>query len=285
MRPKQADFQTSKSCVDHINTLRIIIEQSIEFCSPLQLIFIDFQQAFDTLKHEAIWKALKEIGVPHKIVSIIQTIYDQSTFNVLHKNMISEPIPVMNGVKQGCVLSPLLFDASLDCVMSTVTKNSAGIRWGLCGRLTDLDYAVDICLLAHSTRAMQTMLERLAREAAKVGLKINISKSKEMHIAMKNNNETLHIQGETIERMTQLVYLGSIIDNTGGTEADIATRIRKAQSAFSMLSKIWKSAAYSTQTKLRICNTNVKAVLLYGCETWKNSRSIKPNCKSSLTNA
>jgi hypothetical protein len=95
-----------------------------------------------------------------------------------------------------------------------------------------------------------------------------------MRIAMKNNNKTLHIQGETIESVTQFVYLGSIIDNTGGTEADIATHTRKAQAAFSMLSKIWKSAAYSMQTKFRIFNTNVKAVLLYGCETWKNSRSI-----------
>jgi hypothetical protein len=174
-----------------------------EFCSPLQPVFIDFQEAFDTLKHEEIWKALKEKGVLHKIVIIIQTIYDQLTCNVLHKNMISEPIPVMNRNKQGCVLSPLLFNATLDCVMTTVTKNMAGIRWGLCGKLTDLDDAEDICLLAHSTRAMQTTLERFAREAAKVGLKINISKSKEMRIAMKNNNKTLHIQGgaETIRRL------------------------------------------------------------------------------------
>ena len=57
-----------------------------------------------------------------------------------------------------------------------------------------------------------------------------------MRIAMKNNNETLYIQGETIERVTQFVYLGSIIDDTGGTEVDVATRIRKAQAAFSMLS-------------------------------------------------
>jgi hypothetical protein len=130
MRPEQAGFRTSKSCADHINILRIIIEQSIEFRSPLQVDFIDFQQAFDTLKHKAIWKALKEKGVPHKIVSIIQSIYDLSTCNVLHTNMISEPIPAMNGVKQGCVLSPLLFIATLDCVMSAVAKNSAGVRWG-----------------------------------------------------------------------------------------------------------------------------------------------------------
>jgi hypothetical protein len=158
--------------------------------------------------------------------------------------------------------------------MTKVTKNPAGIRWGLCSKLTDLDYADDICLLAHSTRAMQTMLKKIAREAAKVGLKMNVNKSKEMRITMKNNNETLRIHSETIERVTQFVYLGSIIDNTGGTEVDITTRIRKTQAALSTLNKIWHLTAYSTQTKLRIFNTNVKAVLLYGCETWKNSKSI-----------
>jgi len=88
MRPEQAGFRPNKSCADDINTLRIIVEQSIEFRSPLQLVFIDFQQAFGTLEHEAIWKALKEKGVRQKIVSIIQTIYDQSICNVLHKNQV-----------------------------------------------------------------------------------------------------------------------------------------------------------------------------------------------------
>jgi hypothetical protein len=66
---------------------------------------------------------------------------------------------------------------------------------------------------------MQTILERTEKEAAKVGLKINVNKSKEMHIAM-NNNEALCIHGKTIERVTQFTYLGSIIDNIGGTEAN-----------------------------------------------------------------
>ena len=75
--------------------------------------------------------------------------------------------------------------------------------------------------------------------------------------------------------MTQFTYLGSIIDNTGGTEADINACVRKAQVAFSAMNKIWHSTTYSTQIKLRIFNTNVKAVLLCGCETWKNSKFIK----------
>ena len=77
-----------------------------------------------------------------------------------------------------------------------------------------------------------------------------------------------------IERVTQFTYLGSIIDNTDGREADITARIRKTQSAFSALNKTCQSSTYSMQTKLRIFNTNVKAVLLYGCETWRNSESV-----------
>jgi len=79
---------------------------------------------------------------------------------------------------------------------------------------------------------MQKMLERLEKESAKAGLKINVKNTKEMHIAM-NNKEPLCIHNETIERVTQFTYLGSIIDNTGGTEEDI-----KAQGAFIALNKI-----------------------------------------------
>jgi hypothetical protein len=63
------------------------------------------------------------------------------------------------------------------------------------------------------------MFERTERAAAKVGLKINVNKSKEMCITL--NNETLCIHSETTERVTQFTYLGSIIDNTGGMEANI----------------------------------------------------------------
>jgi len=54
MRPEQAAFRPNKSSTNRINTLRIIVEQSVEFHSPLQLVFMDFQQAFDTMVHNAI---------------------------------------------------------------------------------------------------------------------------------------------------------------------------------------------------------------------------------------
>jgi hypothetical protein len=116
---------------------------------------------------------------------------------------------------------------------------------------------------------MQIMLKKIQKEVTKVGLKINVNTSKEMCIAI-NNKESFCIQSGTIKRVTQFAYLGSIIDNTGGTVTDITACIQKAQTAFSALKKIWLSTAYSTQTQLRIFNTNMKAVLLYGCETSKN---------------
>jgi hypothetical protein len=114
------------------------------------------------LAHNAIWQALKEKGVPQKIVTIIKAIYDQSTCNVLHKNQVSEHIPVLNGIKQGCVLSPLLSHITLDYVMSKVSKNSAGVRWELCGKLTDLVYADDM-----SVRSFHTSNANNARENRK----------------------------------------------------------------------------------------------------------------------
>jgi len=84
------------------------------------------------------------------------------------------------------------------------------------------------------------------------------------------SKESLCIHSETTEKVTQFAYLRSIIDNTGGTQADITACIQKTQTAFSTLNEIWHSTTYSSPTKLRIFNINTKAVLLYGCKTWKN---------------
>jgi hypothetical protein len=78
------------------------------------------------------------------MVTLIKDIHDQSTCNVLHKNQVSVIIPVLNGVKEDCVFSPMSFNVTLKYIMSKVSKSSAGIRWELCGKLTDLGYVDDM---------------------------------------------------------------------------------------------------------------------------------------------
>ena len=80
----------------------------------------------------------------------------------------------------------------------------------------------------------------------------------------------IRIEGEEVEDVESFVYLGSVVlDKLGGTEADIKRRLALARIAFTRLKNIWKSGRFSQKTKLRIPNSNVLAVLLYGVEMWR----------------
>jgi len=274
LRKKQAGFRPHRSCTDHINTMRIVVEQSLEYCSPLYMIFVDFERAFDSLKHSLIWQTLTERGVPTKLVNIIKELYNTSTCQFIHRNRKSENIPVRSVVKQGCVLSPLLFNIVLDTAVAKATDTPRGIRWTLADRLDDLEYTDDICLLAHTFNDIRTKLQRLQKETSKISLKINISKTKEMCIHTPNNQPLL-LNDQQIEQVTEFPYLCSIISkDNGGTDKDVAVRIKKACGVFGMLNTVWRSTTYSNNTKLRIFNTNVKSVLIYGCETWRLTKTI-----------
>ena len=88
------------------------------------------------------------------------------------------------------------------------------------------------------------------------------------------STDQVTLNGHGIEEVESFTYLGSIIDRQGGTDADVKTRIGKARTAFMLLKNIWKSDQLQTKTKLRFFNSNVKAVLLYGSETWSTTKTI-----------
>ncbi|VDP50217.1 unnamed protein product [Schistosoma margrebowiei] len=85
------------------------------------------------------------------------------------------------------------------------------------------------------------------------------------------HNNPMTVDGETLENVETFTYLESIIDEQGGSDADVKSRVDKAKTAFLQLKNIWNSKQLSTNVKVRIFNTNVKAVLLYGAETWKTT--------------
>uniref|UniRef100_A0A8D9ADY8 Craniofacial development protein 2 n=1 Tax=Cacopsylla melanoneura TaxID=428564 RepID=A0A8D9ADY8_9HEMI len=274
LRREQAGFRKNCSCVDLINTLRIILEQSMEYQTPLYLAFIDFEKAFDSIQRTVIWKVLKDYGVPAKLVNIVKETYDEYECQVIHQNKLTDPFPVQTGVKQGCLLSPILFLMVLDKVMKKVNEERRrGIRWKLTEILEDIDYADDLCLLSHNIRDLTGKINDLVNEGRKMGLKINEGKTKEMRIN-NTNNEDIVINNQTIERVQQFQYLGSIVTETGGTDEDVLQRIKKAKAAFAQLRPIWRSHQLRRHTKLKIFETNVKSVLLYGCQTWKVSQKI-----------
>jgi hypothetical protein len=111
-------FREGRSCVDQGNTLRIILEQFNEYRSSLYLIFIDLEKAFDSINRNKMWNAMKIFGTPDKIIRLIQEMYKNYTCKVEHNGKISEPIMAKAGVKQGYLLSPILFLMVLDIMMT-----------------------------------------------------------------------------------------------------------------------------------------------------------------------
>ena len=100
-----------------------------------------------------------------------------------------------------------------------------GLQLSLTQHLEDLDYADKLCLLTHRLADMKVKGEGLQETGGQVGLKINIQKTKEMRIGMRQL-EPLELHGEAVERVSEFTYLGSIIYETGGTDEDITARIR-----------------------------------------------------------
>ena len=204
---------------------------------------------------------------------MIKEIYNGSSSCVINNGQSSEWFSVKTGVRQGCVMSGFLFIIAVDWIMRNATNGKrTGIRWKFTTQLEDLDYADDIALLSSKHQHMQEKTERLCKHAESIGLQINTDKTKVLRI---NNKETnpITIKGRSVEDVDTFTYLGAIVNKTGGTTEDIKHRLSLARNAFAMLNPLWKSTKYSKTTKIRVFNSNVMSVLLYGAEMWKLNES------------
>ncbi|VDO99396.1 unnamed protein product [Schistosoma margrebowiei] len=131
---------------------------------------------------------------------------------------------------------------------TSTSEGKHGIQWTAQKQLDDLDFADDLALLSHTHEQMQTKTASVAAVSASVGISIHKGKTKVLKFKAENSNP-ITLDGETLED----------------------ARIGKARVAFLQLKNIWNSKQLSTNIKVRIFNTNVKAVLLYGAETWRTT--------------
>ena len=196
-----------------------------------------------------------------KFVNLIRNSYEGLSCRVVHERQLTEKFEVKTGVRQGCLLSPFLFILAIDWIMRAVTNQKRnGIQWTLWSQLDDLDFADDLALLSHNHQQMHEKTSDLHHTSVQVGLTLNKQKTKILRI----NAGT--IEEEELGEVASFIYLGSVTDKSGGTDTDVKTRIGKARSAFNMLKKVWSSREIGTSTKVRLFNSNVKSVLLYGAE-------------------
>jgi hypothetical protein len=163
IRENQAGFRPGRGCIDHIFTLRQILEHRHCFQRPTMVVFLDLKSAFDSVDRQALWQCLSIKGVPPKLLSLIQLLYTNSRGRVKLFGKLSSEFATFSGVRQGCPLSPFLFNFVIDLMMeqSLPASDTCGVEVLPGCSVKDIEYADDIALLGSDPLQMQITLNNL----------------------------------------------------------------------------------------------------------------------------
>lgn len=263
---EQAGFVKGKGTREQILNIRQIIEKSREFNSPVVLCFIDYSKAFDCVRWDMLWNVLGEMGVPAHLIQLIRNLYVNNRSFVRIDTDCSDVFATKKGVRQGCILSPVLFNIYGEYIMrKTIEGWEGGFPIGG-KRICNLRYADDTVLITTSMEDMRTLLQKLETESLELGLAINRSKTKLMIV---DRGEKLTDMGNIgVEVVQNYIYLGAQISNDGSCVQEIKRRIAMAKDATTRLNGIWKNRGISNNTKMRLVRALIFPIFLYGVETW-----------------
>src|SRR5574337_302229 len=171
---------------------------------------------FDCVDHLKLWKILKEMGIPDHLTCLLRNLYAGQEATVRTGHGITDWFQIGKGVLQGCILSPCLFNLYAEYIMRNtgLEEAQAGIKIAR-RNINNLRYADDITLMAESEKELKSLLMKVKEESEKVGLKLNIQKTKIMRSSPITSWE---INGETV---ADFIFRGSKITADGDCSHEI----------------------------------------------------------------
>ena len=131
--------------------------------------------------------------------------------------------------------------------------------------INNLRYAGDTTLMAESEEELKSLLMKVKEESEKVGLKLNIQKTK---IMASGPITSWEIDGETVETVSYFIFGGSKITADGDCSHEIKRRLLLGRKVMTTLEHILKSRDITLPTKVRLAKAMVFPVVMYGCESW-----------------
>ena len=274
--------------LDQIWVTRQVVEKATEYKTPVHLCFIDLTRAYDSVNRNAMVAILRSFGVSQQLVEIIEDLYAGTWCHVRTADGTSQEFEVKTGVRQGCILSPMLFNCFMDRILKEVAETLGGglqVEYTIAGGLfltyrdrteasaliQDILYADDLTLAAESRSELQHMLDVLDRACRRWGMIINVGKTKVLTAGdhLEADQTPITLQNHVLEDVKSFSYLGSEVEQTGKVEKEVTTRIQKAGTVYQMWRrKVFRNRTLSRDTKMRVFRTLVMSVLLYGAETW-----------------
>lgn len=280
----QYGFRANRSTQDLIFSLRQLQEHAIEWNKPLFALFIDFSQAFDSLDRSDLFRILRDIGIPDRIVNILASLHSDTFAKVRIGNSFSDIFQTHTGVRQGCKIAPLLFTIHLDVVLKIVMKSVLAQRFSIVNlkswnnstappstnvSIAELLYADDTTFVSESENFLQQVLNSLNRHGRAVGLRINALKTVRMTLNSRYQfSQPLFLDTQEISSVIFFKFLGSIFTIDGSLNTEVSERIKSAAKCRGRLFQLWRSNLISTEAKIAVFKSTVLAVLLYSAESW-----------------
>jgi retron-type reverse transcriptase len=192
--PEQTGFRTGIRLEDALVTVEMLVGKAAEWNLPLFIASLDLKKAFDKVDHRALFNALRSQGVSEPYIALLLELYSDQTGSANN----SRGFQISRGVKQGDVLSSLLFNAALESVFARWKERLTTQGWSVDGcseRLTNTRYADDILLYAKNLQELHQMLELLHDELAAVGLQMHEAKTKILTSSENCGRASLPVRG------------------------------------------------------------------------------------------
>ena len=170
-------------------------------------LFIDYAKAFNCVDHNKPWNILKEMGMPDHLTYLLRNLYAGQGATVRIRHGTADWFQIGKGVRQGCILSPCLFNLYAEYITRNggLDEAQAGIKIAR-RNINNLRYVDGITLLAESEEELKSFLMKVKEESEKTGLKPSIQKAKIMAFSPITSWQ---INGETVEIVTHFISLGS----------------------------------------------------------------------------
>ena len=259
----QAGFRKGRGTRDQIANIRWIMEKAREFQKNIYFCFIDYAKAFDCVDHNKLWKILKEMGIPDHLTCLLRNLYAGQEARVRTVRGTKNWFQIGKRVRQGFILSPCLFNLYAEYIMrkAGLEEGHTGIK--IVGRnINNLRYADDTTVLAESDEELKSLLMKVKVESEKVGLKLNIQKTK---IMASSPITSWEIDGDTV---SDFIFLGSKITAHSDCSHEIKRRLLLGRKVMSNLDSILKGRDITLPTKVHLVKAMVFPVVMCGCESW-----------------
>ena len=234
--------------------------------------FVDFQKAFDTIPRDKLLCKLSKLGINGKMFDILNSMYSVNSAAFKINGGMTKEISINQGVKQGCVLSPTLFNLYMSDFEPSL-KDFPDVEVPSLGdtKVTCILWADDILMLSELSLGLQNQLIFLENYAAANLLQVNIDKTKWIHFNKKGLfcNQSILYKNECLEQVNNFFYLGFLANSKGSVRNGIKNLQERAMKAyFKMKNAMYESIFRTPRVAFRLFDAILKPILLYASDFW-----------------